>query len=93
MKIKLMALIALCSVSTLSFANQTYFNKLDGDKNGGLNMAEYTAFTKGWMDKKDLSEEKRKKFNKNGFKKIDTDKDGLISFEEFKAHKNKKKKK
>ncbi len=93
MKLKLITLTALLSLSSLACANQWYFNKLDVDQNGTIDVEEFKQNTKGWMDKKDIQDQaQRTKLNQNGFNKIDTNKDSKISFEEYEANKKKKNK-
>jgi len=95
--IKIITVAALLSLSTTTYANQWYLKKLDIDNDGSINVEEFKQHSKGWMDKKGLKDEKqRAKFNLNGFNKIDTNKDGKITFNEyeiFKKNKNKKNKK
>jgi Ca2+-binding EF-hand superfamily protein len=95
MKFKLLTLTALLSLSFLASANQHYFNKLDADNNGSINVEEFKQQSKGWMDKKGIKDEnKRAKYNENGFNKIDANKDGKVTFQEYDTfRKNKKNKK
>ena len=97
MKIKLITLTVLLSLSSLASANQWYFDKLDVDQNGSINVEEFKQHSKGWMDKKGIKDEsKRAKYNLSGFNKMDANKDSKITFVEFdtfKKNKNKNKNK
>jgi Ca2+-binding EF-hand superfamily protein len=88
-QIKLLAALLLAAIPTLSAEEkskskpekspQEAFEKMDTDKNGSLNKAEFSAKTK------DPAKAEKK------FAKADTNKDGTISLEEFTAAGNKKK--
>jgi len=95
MKFKLLILTSLLSLSFLVSANQQFFNKLDVDNNDSINVEEFKQQSKGWMDKKGIKDEnKRAKYNQNGFNKIDANKDGKVTFQEYDTfRKNKKNKK
>lgn len=63
-----------CMMSDSSVKEQ--FDNKDGDKNGGLNLDEYYKN----VQQKFVPQKRREEH----IKKLDTDKNGLISFEEFK---------
>ena len=93
MKIKLITVTALMSLSFLASANQWYFNKLDVDQNGSIDVEEFKQHSKGWMDKKGINDEsQRAKFNQSGFNKIDSNKDSKITLQEYKTFQSNKKK-
>lgn len=91
MKTKMITLAALLTLSFSAAANE-YFNTLDADNNGYIDLAEHMQGSKSWMDKADIKDEKRAQMNQNGFNKKDANKDGKITLEEFKAAKSKQKK-
>ncbi|MEW6997778.1 EF-hand domain-containing protein [Colwelliaceae bacterium BS250] len=91
MKTKLLTLTALITLSFSALAND-YFNTLDADSNGYIDVAEHLQGSKAWMDKADIKEEKRAQMNQNGFNKKDANKDGKVTLEEFMAAKKKNKK-
>lgn len=91
MKTKLLTLTALTLLSFSAAANQ-YFNKIDADNNGYIDVAEHLQASKPWMDKAAIKDEKRASMNQNGFNKKDANKDGKVTLEEFTAAKKKNKK-
>ena len=92
MKIKLITLTALITLSTVAAANQWYFKKLDVDQNGSINVEEFKQHSKAWMDIKGIKDQsKRAQLSRGGFNKMDTNKDNKITFEEFETFKSNKK--